>query len=190
MRFQKTVAIFAAVLCLSVPAFSAAPSFSLDALKGLAGSDEFGMPDTQPTSGWQELVIKVAKNGTFTPGAEDIPSTLGLKKITGAENATHQSEYINLWGFVDESGTFAAFMATLVSEKWTLKGEVWTVEQRMHILDMAGDPQRATKAVIVEKTDGQVLDYKSEPAEVGDADVAAHRNAVLDMWKAFKPAAK
>ncbi|MBI4677357.1 MAG: hypothetical protein HY748_07215 [Elusimicrobia bacterium] len=190
MNFHKTLAVLVAAFALAAPGFCAVNSPTLLTLKGLAGGDEFGLPDNQPATGWPELVLKVARNGSFTPGNGDIPATLGLAKIKGPKDATHHSDYINIWGFVDESGTFVAFFVTLVSEAWTLKGDTWVIEQWLHMLDMEGTGQRASYAVITEKLDGQVLDYKPEAMEVQGPPAVQNRNALLEMWKAYKPQPK
>ncbi|MBI5884099.1 MAG: hypothetical protein HZB91_13470 [Elusimicrobia bacterium] len=192
MNFKKTLAVLFAVAALSSPAFSAVNSPALASLKGFATGDEFGLPETQiqpAVSGWQELVLKVAQNGVFTPGNDQIPANLGLEKIQGSAKGTHHADYINVWGVVDKD-TFVALFVTMVSEQWTLNGDTWTIDQWIHIIDMAGTPRRVSKGILIENIDGRVLDMKSEKVEVGDPAVAAHRNGLLDMWKAFKPQPK
>jgi hypothetical protein len=138
-------------------------------------------------TGWDTAVANVQTNGTFTPSNGAFPPTMGIADIQGARDATHQADYMNLWGGRDSHGNWHTSEVTFVSEKWELRDDGrFYIDQWLHQLNPDGTTARSMHQYLVENQDGRVFgsgSYHPTPEES-----AANLQALVSKFGALQPA--
>ena len=185
--------IFALTLTTGSARAAQAPG-SISYLNDLAGNTDLVIPAAKPVpitkelpqltvpEGWQELMDKVSKYGTYSPGP--IMPTLGFADIKGPLSASHRASYINQWGgYINE--TFYVDVVTLVSEEWILVSKgVWCIHQWTFQLTLEGTAFDVTHVALVEKNGGDLVYFRNLPAD--DPRAQKKLDKLVKKWREFK----
>lgn len=142
-----------------------------------------------PDKSWQNILEKLRERGEYRPQDEMIPATFGLADIKGSTEATHQSDYVNVWGFVDEDGVFHAAYVTFVSEHWKLEKDKWRISQWLFKVSIHGEVSSAMTALLIEDLDRRVLHHESQGVKPESPAAKAKYAALVKQWDAFTPKA-
>ncbi len=162
MKISLAALLLALPLC---PRASAAPFFAeVDAARALKQFEAAPMPAFKfvpaPTP-WQQILAKAPLIGTFKPSDGMLPDGYWLEDIRGARENDHDADYLNIWGH-QAFGQFHPAYITMVSEQWRLDSEQhWRISQWLFTCRNDGSVINASARLIIETTDGTVLDLQS-----------------------------
>lgn len=174
------------------------------AMFALVSSGRAETLETAATHPWTALLHKIGTSGTYSPPNEPLPATFGLQAIVGSETSYHTSDYVNLWGALDNAGKLHPSEIGIVSENWrAFKPEDGSdessrkncvpstkciyVDQWIYSLNPDGSLRRFEHFDTVRDITDSGVVFHVEDLETSQAQGKAKLDALLSFWYQFEP---